>query len=136
MPQLDFLIILPQIFWFILSFTFFYFILTYYFLPIFLKTINSRREFIKFNKNSESRLDNEILLKRQFILKKFTSDLSEIKSVIFLNLLKFKSTKPFKLQSSKLNAKISTALNKSVIYCNLDLINLIKFYPSLLNKKI
>ena len=135
MPQLDFLIILPQIFWLILSFIIFYFILTYYFLPIFLKTINSRREFIKFNKNFELKLDNEILLKRQFILKKFISDLNEVKSFIFLNLLKFKSIKPLRLQSSKLNVKILTALNKSVVYCNLDLINLIKFYPSFLNKK-
>ena len=43
--------------------------LTYYFLPIFLKTINSRKQFIKLNKKIELQLANEVFGKRQFILK-------------------------------------------------------------------
>ena len=138
MPQLDFLIILPQIFWLIFFFSSFYFIITYYFLPIFLKTINSRKQFIKFNKNIETKLNTEILSKRQFILKELTSNLNEIKITLFSNLMHSKfifQQNPFELQSLKLNSKISIATNKSITYCNLDLINLLKFYPSILNKK-
>lgn len=137
MPQLDFLIILPQIFWLIISFISFYFILAYYFLPLFLKTIISRKEFFKFNKNIEIQLTDEIFKKRQFILKELNFNLNKIKSTIFLNLIHLNfnfQQKPFKLQYSKLNKKILIAINKSIFYCNFNLINLLKFYPTILNK--
>lgn len=137
MPQLDFLIILPQIFWLILSFTLFYFVLTYYFLPIFLKTINSRKQFIKLNKKIELQLANEVFGKRQFILKELNSNLNRIRLILFSNLIHTKfdfSQKPFKSKYSKLNSKVLIAVNKSIFYCNLNSINLLQFYPLILNK--
>lgn len=137
MPQLDFLIILPQIFWLIITFTLFYFVFTYYFLPLFLKAINSRKEFLKFNKNIEIQLSDEVFKKRQFVLKELSLNLSNIRSILFSNLIHLKfdfQQKPFKLQYNKLNLKVLIAINKSVFYCNPNLINLLKFYPSILNK--
>nr|YP_011017769.1 ATP synthase F0 subunit 8 [Polysiphonia morrowii]WQF69615.1 ATP synthase F0 subunit 8 [Polysiphonia morrowii] len=137
MPQLDFLIILPQIFWLILSFTLFYFVLTYYFLPTFLKTINSRKQFIKFNKKIELQLANEVFNKRQFVLKELNFNLNRIRSILFSNLMHTKFDfiqSPFKSKYSKLNSKILVAVNKSIFYCNLNSISLLQFYPLVLNK--
>nr|QUJ09440.1 ATP synthase F1 subunit 8 [Neorhodomela munita] len=137
MPQLDTLIVLPQIFWLIIIFIFFYFVLTYYFLPTFLKTIKSRKKLFNHNHSINLNLLKEILLKRKNVLKDLNLNLTTVKSIVFVKLLnlKFKfKQKPFKQKYSKLTNIIFKALNKSVYYCNLNLLNSLKFYPFMLNK--
>lgn len=137
MPQLDFLIILPQIFWLIFFFSLFYYVLTYYFLPIFLKTINSRKYLLENNKNIENKLTNSILERRKFLLIELNHNLNQVKIVLFIRLMHTKFNfhkKPFSLQFSKLNTKIIDAANKSILYCNYPMLNSLKFYPQILNK--
>lgn len=137
MPQLDILIILPQIFWLTIFFTLFYFVLTYHFLPLFLKTINSRRYFLEVNRSRENRLTEEVFEKRKLIINELNSNIGKIKSILFYYLLHSKfnfSKNPYHLQFSNLNSKILTALNKSVLYCNPSMLSKMRFYPNILNK--
>lgn len=138
MPQLDNLIILPQIFWLIVFFGLFYFILTYYFLPLFLKTINSRKYFLENNKINESKLISEVFNKRKLILKDLNLNFNRIRSVLFLKVFNIKfdfQKNSFNLKFSKLNNKLLIALNNSVLHCNFFILNTIEFYPKMLNKK-
>ncbi len=139
MPQLDNLIILPQIFWLTVFFGLFYFLLTYYFLPFFLKAINSRKYFLESNKINESKLTHEIFNKRKLILNDLNSNFNKIRSILFLKVfnIKFSSQKnTFNSKFLKLNNKLLIALNNSVLYCNFFVLNTIEFYPKILNKKI
>nr|YP_010620253.1 ATP synthase F0 subunit 8 [Deltalsia parasitica]WAX04289.1 ATP synthase F0 subunit 8 [Deltalsia parasitica] len=138
MPQLDFLIILPQIFWLILCFTIFYFLLTYYFLPFFLKTIKARINFIKINKEFESNTINLLFKHKQDIFQKLNILLYEIRVFLFARLLHLKFNfvkKPFKKKFLILNKKIFNATSLSFFFCNPILLSSLKFYPLFLNKK-
>ncbi len=138
MPQLDFLIILPQIFWLILFFTFFYFFLTYYFLPLFLRTILSRNKFFKQNSLLEFQLKNELFEKRQFFFKKLNLTFVKINSQLFYEFLNLRFSfveKPFKQNVFQLNKKIFVIFKKSLFFCNPIILNYFKFYPAFLNKK-
>nr|YP_010620161.1 ATP synthase F0 subunit 8 [Herposiphonia versicolor]WAX04197.1 ATP synthase F0 subunit 8 [Herposiphonia versicolor] len=138
MPQLDFIIVLPQIFWLVLFFISFYFILTYLFLPFFLKTILSRTKFIEFNYITELQLIKEVFEKRQFIIKKLNFSFNKIHSILFLNVLipKFNFiNKPFKDIYLIKNKIFFLAVKKTLYFCNPIILNSFKFYPSFLNKK-
>lgn len=137
MPQLDILIILPQIFWLIIFFGVFYYILTYYILPLFLQTINARKYFLQNNKTIENKLIDDIFNKRKLVLNELNTNFSHIKSVLFLKLFHIKFNfhkKPFDIYFSKLNIKILNAVKESVLYCNPTTLSIIKFYPKILNK--
>nr|YP_010620023.1 ATP synthase F0 subunit 8 [Symphyocladiella dendroidea]WAX04036.1 ATP synthase F0 subunit 8 [Symphyocladiella dendroidea] len=138
MPQLDFLIILPQIFWLIICFSLFYFFLTYYFLPRFLKTIKARINFIKNNQILEIQVFNAITEKQKKTFKNLNKTLSNIRSLLFIKLftLKFNFTnQPFKNNYLILNKKILIASTHSLFFCNSILLNSLEFYPLFLNKK-
>lgn len=139
MPQLDILIILPQIFWLIIFFGLFYYFLTYYFLPFFLQTINARKYFLQSNKIIENKLITEIIEKRKLVLNELNSNFNQIKSVLFFKLFHIKFNfhkKSFDSQFLKSNSKILTAVSKSILYCNLSVLNIFEFYPKMLNKII
>ena len=138
MPQLDFLIILPQIFWLIIFFIFFHFVLTYFFLPFFLRTILLRHKFIEQNQVLELRLLNEVLKKRQYIFKKLNFTFAQMNSILFerlLNLRFFFLEKPFKQIFLNLNKKIFTSTKNSLYFCNTVNLAYFKFFPTFLNKK-
>nr|YP_010620230.1 ATP synthase F0 subunit 8 [Dictyomenia sonderi]WAX04266.1 ATP synthase F0 subunit 8 [Dictyomenia sonderi] len=138
MPQLDFLIILPQIFWLIICFTLFYFTLSYLFLPFFLKTIKARINFIKNNQLLETQLNQIVFEKQQSLFKNLNTALNKIRSVLFTKLfhLKFKfKEQPYKKTYLIRNKKILTASAHSFLFCNSLLLNSLKFYPLFLNKK-
>nr|YP_010620207.1 ATP synthase F0 subunit 8 [Dipterosiphonia australica]WAX04243.1 ATP synthase F0 subunit 8 [Dipterosiphonia australica] len=137
MPQLDFLIILPQIFWLTIFFISFYFVLTYYFLPFFIKTIESRNKFISYNQEIEVKLRSKVLQKRQNMLKTLNLTFAKIHSILFINLFTFTFTfvkPPFKNEFLSLNKKILSSLKNTIFFCNSILLNSFKFYPSFLKK--
>nr|YP_010620184.1 ATP synthase F0 subunit 8 [Gredgaria maugeana]WAX04220.1 ATP synthase F0 subunit 8 [Gredgaria maugeana] len=139
MPQLDLVIVFPQIFWLFLFFTFFYFLLTYYFLPIFLKTIRSRKEFIKNNQLMEIHLIKEVSNKQQNMFNITNISLGNLRFILFTKLLhiKFKfNHQPFKKNFLVINKKILIALTHSFFFCNSILLNYVKCYPFVLNKKV
>nr|YP_010620000.1 ATP synthase F0 subunit 8 [Tayloriella tenebrosa]WAX04013.1 ATP synthase F0 subunit 8 [Tayloriella tenebrosa] len=138
MPQLDFLIILPQIFWLVCCFTFFYFLISYYFLPLFLKTIKARIKFIKNNQEFEIQSTVAVIEKKQNILKTLSKTLSKIRFILFNKLFHVKFNfikKPFKNNFLVLNKKILISSAFSIFFCNSILLNSLKFYPLFLNKK-
>ena len=137
MPQLDILIILPQIFWLIIFFGIFYFVLTYYFLPFFLKTINSRKYFLENNKINENKLISEIFNKRKLILNDLNFNFNNIRSILFLKVFSTKfdfQKNAFNSKFLKLNGKLLIALNNSILHCNFAILNTLEFYPKILNK--
>nr|YP_010620115.1 ATP synthase F0 subunit 8 [Periphykon beckeri]WAX04151.1 ATP synthase F0 subunit 8 [Periphykon beckeri] len=139
MPQLDYLIIIPQIFWLFLLFWCFYFFLTYFFLPLFLYTIKLRKEFIKYNQIFELKLTTEILKEHQSMLKNLNTILTSIHSILFTQFIHVNFRfykKPFKKTFLLVNKKLLASLIKSILFCNSVSLNSLKFYPVFLNKKI
>nr|YP_010620069.1 ATP synthase F0 subunit 8 [Rhodomelopsis africana]WAX04082.1 ATP synthase F0 subunit 8 [Rhodomelopsis africana] len=138
MPQLDILIILPQIFWLIICFTFFYFLLTYYFLPFFLKTIKARINFIKANQMLEVQITFAVTKKKLALFKNLNKTLNKIHLILFAKLFHLRFNflkKPMKQSYFLLNKKILNASANSIFFCNPILLNSLEFYPLFLNKK-
>lgn len=138
MPQLDNLIVLPQIFWLIFVFTLFYFLITFYFLPILVKSIKSRKYFLEHNNKLNSVLLKQVFDKRKNLISILSKDFFTIKNLMFGQILSTKSSikyEPFKKKYIKLVDLILFASINSVFYCNTNLLSSLKFYPLLLNKK-
>jgi len=138
MPQLDFLIVFPQIFWLIFFFILFYFILSYFFLPFFLRTILIRTKFIKQNSLFEAHLITTFLEKQQIFFNKLNKSLIDIHSKVFSDLLNLHFTfltPPFKKNYVILNKKIFEVTKKSLYFCNSIILESFVFFPSMLNKK-
>nr|YP_011017723.1 ATP synthase F0 subunit 8 [Griffithsia okiensis]WQF69546.1 ATP synthase F0 subunit 8 [Griffithsia okiensis] len=127
MPQLDLLIIFPQIFWFFLIFIFLYLFILHYFLPKILLIIKFRQKLIDLN-NNEFFLINKLLLKNK----------KTINNNLILNLEKLKNS--FFLNQSKIDLIFSDnkftnpeILNKKSIFFNYKLeIYFNKFYSDLI----
>lgn len=138
MPQLDNLIVLPQIFWLIFIFTIFYFLTTFYFLPKLLKSIKSRKYFLEHNNLLNSTLVKQVFGKRKNLINNLLEDFLVIKNFMFGQILNTKLNikyEPFRKKYVKLiNFTLYASIN-SIFYCNTNLLNSLKFYPSLLNKK-
>nr|WAX04128.1 ATP synthase F0 subunit 8 [Polysiphonia sp.] len=136
MPQLDLLIILPQLFWMIFLFSIFYFLLTYFFLPLFLKAIISRKKFIEFNHLRASQQHQITLNKQKFVLKKLTISFEKIHSVLFHHFFLIKLPVNFsfiKTSFIKINKKIFLTFYNSISFCNLISLQSLKFFPTFLN---
>nr|YP_009944495.1 ATP synthase F0 subunit 8 [Osmundea sinicola]QFR99789.1 ATP synthase F0 subunit 8 [Osmundea sinicola] len=138
MPQLDNLIILSQIFWLILIFSIFYFIVTYYFLPKILKSIKVRKYFLEYNIYLNFRLTKKITEERKKLMDVLFKNFSDIKYLIFnkIFITNLNLKQDFlKQKYTKLTNFILIASMKSISYCNLSLLNSLKFYPLFLNKQ-
>lgn len=132
MPQLDNLIVLPQIFWLVLIFSIFYFLITFYFLPILIKSIKSRKYFLEHNNMLNSVLLKQVFKKRKNLINSLLKDFSIIKSLIFGHIFNIKY-EPFRKKYTKLINFILLASINSIFYCNINLLSSLKFYPLLLN---
>lgn len=138
MPQLDNLIILSQIFWLILIFSIFYFIVTYYFLPTILKSIKVRKYFLEYNTYLNFSLTKKNIEERKKLMDILFKNFSNIKYLIFNKIftINLNLKQDFlKQKYAKLTNFILIASVKSVSYCNLSLLNSLKFYPVFLNKQ-
>nr|YP_011017677.1 ATP synthase F0 subunit 8 [Centroceras gasparrinii]WQF69500.1 ATP synthase F0 subunit 8 [Centroceras gasparrinii] len=132
MPQLDFVIIFPQIFWLCVCFALFYFILTFILLPNFLKALKIRRFILEKNlQNFESiiNLNNKSEGKKANLLNKNLLRLSSN----FLNLSRKLSH--LSLNSQIIDIKIAKAILNLFLYCDHNILNNILFYPKNLNFK-
>lgn len=138
MPQLDKLIVLPQIFWLIILFTLFYFITTFYFLPILISGIKSKKYFLESNLTFNTNLTTEIFSKRKILMSCLIKDFLNTKNLIFGNIISlnfcFKND-PFKHKHIKSLDLILLASINSIFYCNISLLKSLKFLPLILNKK-
>nr|YP_011017569.1 ATP synthase F0 subunit 8 [Antithamnionella miharai]WQF69344.1 ATP synthase F0 subunit 8 [Antithamnionella miharai]WQF69369.1 ATP synthase F0 subunit 8 [Antithamnionella miharai] len=132
MPQLDYIIIFPQIFWFCVIFTVFYLFLTHIFLPKFLKALKSRKLILqKSNKESQ-----ELILKlnnKQIFLKgNLLTHLSKIKK----KLLHF-NTLITSLNYSKtyVDKKIAEVVYWHILYYDTTIVKQIQIFPKKFNLK-
>lgn len=138
MPQLDYLIIIPQVVWLFLIFTCFYFTLTYFFLPTLLKTIKVRFYFNKYFKSTNSRLSIELKDKNEWIIFELKHNFQNIKNKILFQSFVVNSVehKIFtKKDKSKLMNLFVNATKNITIFYSEDLLRTINFYPSTLNLK-
>lgn len=126
MPQLDYIIIFPQIFWLFISFTFLYIILTHFFLPKFLKFLKARKLIINENSSETFTAINKFNEKQILLKNLILTENTILNDFIFLNV---KS----QLDTHLIDEKIAIALINITLYCDIQLLNLIFFYPKLLN---
>lgn len=137
MPQLDRLIIFPQIFWFFTIFIIFYSLIIHYFLPKFLFSLKLRKYIVDFDYLIvRSNINTSANTKMKF-LNQIAVDLNKINACIYLNTNNLKSIlKDHKYTNPlKLNFKVLTLVKDNVLFCNQNLLNLIELYPSNLNLK-
>nr|YP_009317573.1 ATP synthase F0 subunit 8 [Gelidium sinicola]YP_009559277.1 ATP synthase F0 subunit 8 [Gelidium coulteri]AOX49025.1 ATP synthase F0 subunit 8 [Gelidium sinicola]QBA96124.1 ATP synthase F0 subunit 8 [Gelidium coulteri] len=122
MPQLDYIIIFPQIFWLFLIFTVFYISLTHFFLPKFLKSLKARKEIIKANEAEALSLikkstDNQTKL--NLLLSNYLSDIKRIFSVS--PTLSISDTKS--LNNKKADELISIMIKNSALFCDSQILD-------------
>ena len=137
MPQLDFIIVFPQIFWFFLIFISFYFFVINYFLPKFLKSLKLRKYILNFNFIVYNNLlENNRNLKLNF-LNKLILNLTNLKFSLYLSSsnLNFFFKKNKYLNTIKFDSYFINLLKNKVVFCNSLLLNSILLYPSNLNLK-
>nr|YP_009317550.1 ATP synthase F0 subunit 8 [Gelidium sclerophyllum]AOX49002.1 ATP synthase F0 subunit 8 [Gelidium sclerophyllum] len=122
MPQLDRIIIFPQVFWLLVIFTMFYIILTHFFLPRFLKALKARKEIVKINELeaslvSERSTDNQAKLR--FLL---LSHLSIVKKIFSMNsALNISNAKILNTQA--VDELVSVMVKNSILFCNSQILD-------------
>ena len=129
MPQLDYIIIFPQIFWLILVFIGSYIILSHYFLPNFLKSIKTRKEIVNFNLFNSSEIQKNRKKKQIFLNKLLSNNLILIK-----NFLSKESILLVSIGSNvgfNVDIKVATALYNFILYYNMNIVNCIQLKPKL-----
>jgi len=137
MPQLDRIIIFPQVFWFLLIFILFYTFLSHIFLPKFLSSIRLRKKIMDINNNIFFNLENQLKKDQKFLFAKLQLNLDSLKKSIYLNprRLNFIFLNSKQLNPIKLDSCIINFIYKNMLYCNKQILNQIKFYPSNFNFK-
>lgn len=132
MPQLDKIITFTQIFWMFSVLVFLYTVLTHYFLPIFLKSLKSRKLVVEINSMEINYLSLK-KKKKQILLNQVLLDsLITVEKLLWnkFSLENFLDTDPCLMIVDK---KISWAAKKSVLYCSQQLFELVSFYPRWMN---
>lgn len=133
MPQLDRIIIFPQIFWLVVIFTLTYAILTHFFLPKFVKSLKSRKQIVELNSqellNLVSQIETRQFLVKQFLVKNLATIESSLSSEF---LIQVNLTQP---STYKIDSKVGIAILNVSLYCDTNLCDRIFFYPKFLNSK-
>ena len=122
MPQLDRIIISPQVFWLFIVFSTFYIVSTHFFLPKFLKALKSRKGIIKTN-------EMEVLL----LTKKSIANQTELKSLLLTHLNKLKEifskssilsiSNTKNLNTKEIDELIGLIIKNSTLFCNYQILN-------------
>nr|YP_009317642.1 ATP synthase F0 subunit 8 [Pterocladiella musciformis]AOX49094.1 ATP synthase F0 subunit 8 [Pterocladiella musciformis] len=132
MPQLDRIIIFPQIFWLFLIFTSFYIVSTHFFLPEFLKSLKSRKSVIDLNELKANTIKQQIIESEQKFKDLLTQDLARIKFF-------FDSNSAFKIlnlensEAKEADRVISQAVKNSILFCNFQILNAIEIHCKSIN---
>nr|YP_010027354.1 ATP synthase F0 subunit 8 [Sarcopeltis skottsbergii]QOS04475.1 ATP synthase F0 subunit 8 [Sarcopeltis skottsbergii] len=131
MPQLDRIIVFPQIFWLFVIFVSTYVILTHFFLPKFVKSLKSRKLIIEANNVELSALTSKIVSKQLLLKQLLLNNLMIIDDS--LNCELSISDNLLKLNLHKVDEKMGIAAFNASLYCDVHLFNCISFYPKFLN---
>jgi len=132
MPQLDRIIIFPQIFWFCLVFICFYLILTSIFLPKFLQSFKIRKLLLNKNTKESDHLIKKLTEKRFFLKNRLIKDLQNIKNV-WIN-INFLATN-INFTSLVINEKIAKVIYWNILYYDIHVLRQISIFPKNFNLK-
>lgn len=128
MPQLDFTIILPQIFWLLLAFFFVYTVLVYFFLPIFIKSLKVRKYIVLENSLLLEKTQNKFFLKQAYLNDLLNKNFHLIKSILETEILNiFSSKNKFNLNS--IDTKIVKVIYYITLYHNTSILDSISLSP-------
>lgn len=127
MPQLDFLIIFPQIFWMCLIFSLFYFSLTFYFLPKFFLSLKLRKFILEEN-------SRKILTKSNLNLSKKSNVHVELEAKVESLLRNFENLEVLLrsdalFTSSNFDSKIMRATRSTMLFCDTLILKNILLFP-------
>nr|YP_009546481.1 ATP synthase F0 subunit 8 [Gelidium kathyanniae]AYO27829.1 ATP synthase F0 subunit 8 [Gelidium kathyanniae] len=115
MPQLDRIIIFPQIFWLFVIFTVFYISLTHFFLPKFLKSLKARKEIIKVNEAEALLLIKKSMANQAKLKLLLLNHLSDIKKIFSINpILNISDTRS--LNTKRVDELISVMIKNSALF--------------------
>lgn len=132
MPQLDKIITFTQIFWMFLVLVFLYTVLTHFFLPIFLKSLKSRKLVVEINSMEINYLSSK-KQKKQILLNQVLLDSLIIVEKLLWNKFSLENFLDIGPCLMIVDKKISSAAQKSVLYCSQQLFELVSFYPRWMN---
>lgn len=122
MPQLDRIIIFPQVFWLLAIFTIFYIIVTHFFLPKFLKALKTRKKIVKANELEASLVAKRSIdsqAKLRFLL---LNHLSNVREVFSRNsALSVSNAKNLDMQS--VDELLSVMVKNSILFCNSQILD-------------
>lgn len=137
MPQLDRIIIFPQIFWFFIVLIIFYILLIHYFLPKFLSSLKSRKYLLQKNIGIVLKITNRLNSDHTNLVKNLNLNFKEIKQSIYLNsndiqllFLNSKFVNPIQLDEY-----IIKIIKQNILFCNKQIFKNIQIYPYSLNFK-
>lgn len=134
MPQLDLIIVFPQIFWLLTIFFLTYTVIVHFFLPLFVKSLKVRQRIIAKN--------TEIVI---FTQKKFEEKQSKLNTVVNKNFYLIKLlleteinsilSKELLLDLKTLDTKVIEALYYNTLYYDLNILSSIPLRPKFSNLK-
>lgn len=137
MPQLDFIIILPQIFWFFLIFISLYLYVLHYFLPKLIFSLKFRKLVVKKNNLEILKLNSAFIKQKKLLNSKLIYDLKSFKSCFFFNLKKINNIFIKQKYSNPeiLNKKVLSFIVNTNLFCSKQILNAITILPSHLNSQ-
>ena len=125
MPQLDRIILFPQVFWLFVIFTSFYIVLTHFFLPKFLKSLKSRKCVTDLNELRVLEIHKQLNESELWFRENLLDDLAKTKKIFSLNPT-FKSFDSKGWETKKADELISKSIKNSILFCNLQVLNSIE----------
>nr|YP_008963212.1 ATP synthase F0 subunit 8 [Gelidium vagum]AGO19326.1 ATP synthase F0 subunit 8 [Gelidium vagum] len=122
MPQLDRIIISPQVFWLFIVFSTFYIVSTHFFLPKFLKALKSRKGIIKTNEMEVLLLTKKSIANQTELKSLLLTHLNELKEIFSKSsILSISNTK--NLNTKEIDELIGLIIKNSTLFCNYQILN-------------
>lgn len=128
MPQLDFSIIFPQVFYLFVTFFLVYTILVYFFLPIFIKSLKSRKRIVLENSKLLISTQNNFVTKQVYLNTILNKNFCLLKLTLetkILNIFFFKGS----LDLNYVDIKLIKALYNIVLYYDMSVLDSVSLSP-------
>lgn len=128
MPQLDFVIIFPQVFWLFTIFFLVYTIIVYFFLPIFVKSLKARKRIVLENSSLLLNTQSNFALKQVRLNDLLNKNFYLIKSTLEVEVFNVFFSKN-KLDLNYVDTKIVKAVHDIVLYYDVNILDSIPLSP-------
>lgn len=131
MPQLDLIIVFPQIFWLLLIFFLTYTIFTHFFLPLFVKSLKARKRIVLKNVELLTYTQKNLDLKKTQLNTLLNQNFDLIKSLLETELFNL-FNKELIFDLSALDTKVVKVLYHNILYYDTNLLDSISLSPKFL----